>query len=103
MPPRRGIFGEKGVLSPVRIPGYGGLRPPWGQSLLRSFLASRSFPPPPPAYVLSALGTSGTLIRLPPNASARCCQPPIRNAGRTNRLGTVGTPNRAKPHHAGGG
>src|SRR6266536_3199457 len=35
--------------SPRRSPGYGGLRPPWGQSLLRSCLAAHSFPPPPPA------------------------------------------------------
>src|SRR3979490_2277719 len=26
-----------------------GAAPPWGQSLLRSYLAARSFPPPPPA------------------------------------------------------
>src|SRR5216684_133479 len=34
---------------PRTNPGYGGLRPPWGQSLLRSYLAAHSFPPPPPA------------------------------------------------------
>src|SRR5258708_20878508 len=51
--------------------GYGGLRPPWGQSLLRSCLAAHSFPPPPPAYVLSALGTPITPIRLRRNVSSR--------------------------------
>jgi len=41
-------YGCKKGRSSLR-PGYGGLRPPWGQSLLRSCLAARSFPPPPPA------------------------------------------------------
>src|SRR5260221_13351840 len=51
----RSGLGER--CAPDRLPGYGGLRPPWGQSLLRSCLAAHSFPPPPPAYVLSALET----------------------------------------------
>ena len=43
-----------------------GAAPPWGQSLLRSYLAPHSFPPPPPAYVLSALGTVVALVALTP-------------------------------------
>src|SRR5258707_3787484 len=43
-----------------------GAAPPWGQSLLRSCLAAHSFPPPPPAYVLSAFGTSEIPIRVTP-------------------------------------
>src|SRR5438034_2718689 len=36
--------------------GLWGLRPPWGQSLLRSFLAAHSFPPPPPLDGASPAG-----------------------------------------------
>src|SRR6266851_108888 len=56
------------------------------------------FPPPPPAYVLSALGTPITPIRLQrerldfgENISTR--RPPNRSLGRSHL---------AKPHHAGG-
>ena len=42
-------------------PGQGRCAPR-GQSLLRSFLATRSFPPRPPAYVLAALGTDHTAL-----------------------------------------
>src|SRR6266851_4657114 len=78
-----------------------GLRPPWGQSLLRSCLAAHSFPPPPPAYVLSAVG-----MPITPNGFAETSRfaaspkrldsqwrPANRNLARTHR---------AKPHHAGG-
>src|SRR4030081_1664251 len=39
-----------------------GAPPPWGQSLLRSCLASHSFPPPPPRDALSAVGSAEMLI-----------------------------------------
>src|SRR5229473_2982094 len=41
---------------------------PRRQSLLRSCLASRSFPRRPPAYVLSALGTSNLPTRVEPRS-----------------------------------
>src|SRR5437870_6660889 len=62
------------------LPGYGGLRPPWGQSLLRSCLAAHSFPPPPPATCYPRSG---------------------HPSGRSLRK--LGSAKRAKPRHAGVG
>src|SRR5712664_1402493 len=75
-------------------PGYGGLRPSWGQSLLRSCLAAHSFPPPPPATCCprSERGECRCVCARTP--STCCIGRPYRNRQ---------SPKRAKPHHAGGG
>ncbi|SRR6266851_4239853 len=104
---------------PRTNPGYGGLRPPWGQSLLRSYLATRSFPPPPPAEdalrAFAALGTpfmptrfrcsSTEDDRLPEVSVSRGLlwyvgetSPPLGNATFRNRQGT----RRAKAPSSGG-
>src|SRR5216683_3315630 len=107
------IPGPSRTRAPDRLPGYGGLRPPWGQSLLRSCLAAHSFPPPPPAYVLPAVGTPLILRRLTPKRldSASTTTPPLGTARGTDRFGTcgqtavrnAGDPQRAKPHQGGWG
>src|SRR5229473_1174817 len=83
-----------------------GAAPPWGQSLLRSCLAAHSFPPPPPAHVLSALGTRFIPI---------CFTQDLVHSDRVNRplvsrervtpyaRGLPGGHRPPKAHHAGGG
>src|SRR5205823_3405207 len=70
-----------------------GAAPPWGQSLLRSCLASHSFPPPPPATCYA-------------RAERRTCRHVVRRSVWLRWIETVrnrATPMRAKPHQAGVG
>src|SRR6266550_1747729 len=80
-----------------------GAAPPWGQSLLRSCLASHSFPPPPPAYVLPALGTLLMPIRRGPKCPDSAKSTVSFELGRYRAVRKVGSTNRAKPHQAGVG
>src|SRR5712692_4633687 len=58
------------------------LAAPRRQSLLRSCLAAHSFPRRPPAYVLSALRTPFTPIRLCPDTSRRVASPNVAEFGK---------------------
>src|SRR6266852_5897016 len=72
-------YEHQGRLVAHRIRVGGALRAPRRQSLLRSCLAAHSFPRRPPAYVLSAVGTPVTPIRLTPNVWTRGGRAPLRN------------------------
>src|SRR3982074_3665138 len=80
-----------------------GAAPPWGQSLLLSCLAPHSFPPPPPAYVLSALGMSVTSIRLKANRLDSAAPTTASEMWEVKSVRKVGCSHLAKPHQAGVG
>src|SRR5258708_3163085 len=80
-----------------------GAAPPWGQSLLRSCLAPHSFPPPPPAYVLSALGTVVALVALTPKGVGVVAVDHHLELRRQVSVRKLVGPHLAKPHQAGVG